>query len=80
MLHNLRDVFLKLYPDKCKFFAHEVTFLGHKCTIKGVLPDESKYEVIQNYPTPKNGDKAKRLAFCNYYRRFIPNFATTRNA
>ena len=55
---------------------HEVTFVGHKCTDKGILPDDSKFSVIENYPTPTNGDKAKRfIAFCNYYRRFIPNFA-----
>ena len=83
MLQNLKDVFtlcrqhnLKLHPDKCSFFRHEVTFLGHKCTDKGILPDDSKFSVIENYPTPTNGDEAKRfIAFCNYYRRFIPNFA-----
>jgi len=59
MLKNLSDVFekcrkynLKLHPEKCKFFMHEVTFLGHKCTDKGILPDDKKYDVIQNYPVP----------------------------
>lgn len=83
MLRNLRDVFntcrkynLKLHPEKCSFFCNEVTFLGHKCTDKGILPDDNKFTAIKNYPTPKNGDEAKRfIAFCNYYRRFIPNFA-----
>ena len=84
MTKNLKDVFemcrkhnLKLHPDKCNFFNHEVTFLGHKCTSNGILPDDSKYDIIKKYPTPKNGEEAKRfIAFCNYYRRFIPNFAT----
>lgn len=83
MLKNLRNVFetrrkynLKLHPDKCYFFYSEVTFLVHKCTDKGVFPDDGKFSVILNYPTPKNGDEAKRfVTFCNYYRRFIPNFA-----
>ena len=83
MLKNLRDVFelcrkhnLKLHPDKCSFFMHEVTYLGHKCTSKGILPDDSKYSAIKNYPTPTNAEEAKRfVAFCNYYRRFIKNFA-----
>jgi len=52
---------------------HEVTFLGHKCTDKGILPDDKKYN---NYPVPHNADSARRfIAFCNYYRRFIKNFA-----
>ena len=84
MLKNLKDVFsicrkynLKLHPDKCSFFSHEVTYLGHKCTDKGILPDDSKFETIKNYPTPKDSDAVRRfVAFCNYYRRFIPNFAS----
>ena len=83
MLSNLKAVFdicrktnLKLHPDKCSFFNSEVTFLGHKCTNKGILPDDSKFEKIKNYPKPTNADEAKRfIAFVNYYRRFIPNFA-----
>lgn len=71
-----RDVNLKLNPDKCEFFRSEVTYLGHKCTEQGISPDESKFEIIQNYPRPTDADSARRfVAFCNYYRRFIPNFA-----
>ena len=55
---------------------NEVTYLGHKCTDKGILPDDSKYSAIKNYPTPTDADSAKRfVAFCNYYRRFIKNFS-----
>ena len=79
MLSNLTNVFelcrkhdLKLDPEKCSFFMNEVTYLGHKCTDKGILPDDSKYSAIKNYPTPTDADSAKRfVAFCNYYRRFI---------
>ena len=54
----------------------EVTYLGHKCTDKGILPDDSKYSVIEKYPTHTGADGARRfLAFCNYYRRFIKNFS-----
>ena len=83
MVANLKDVFetcrktnLKLHPEKCNFFSSEVTFLGHKCTDKGILPDDSKYDKILSYPKPTNADEAKRfVAFVNYYRRFIPNFS-----
>lgn len=82
-LQNLEKVFeacrkynLKLNPVKCRFFNRECTFLGHKITSEGILPDDSKYEVINNYPVPKNADEVKRfVAFTNYYRRFIPRFA-----
>ena len=72
MLSNLTNVFelcrehdLKLHPEKCSFFMNEVTYLGHKCTDKGILPDDSKYSAIKNYPTPTDADSAKRfVAFC----------------
>lgn len=83
-LSNLKKVFqtcrkynLKLNPEKCNFFRKEVTFLGHKITDKGILPDDSKHDAINKYPLPKSADEVKRfVAFCNYYRRFIPNFAS----
>jgi len=55
---------------------HEVTFLGHKCTDQEILPDDKKYDVINNYPVPHDADNARRfIAFCNYYTRFNQNFA-----
>lgn len=82
-LENLKLVFetcrkfnLKLNPDKSKFFKTEVTFLGHKCTRDGLLPDNNKIKAVKNYPIPKDKDEIKRfVAFVNYYRRFVPNFA-----
>lgn len=82
-LKNLKLVFdvcrkmnLKLNPQKCEFAKTSVTFLGHKCTDKGILPDDSKTEVVKNYPIPFDKDSTRRfVAFANYYRRFISNFA-----
>lgn len=71
-----RDVNLKLNPNKCEFFKHEVYFLGHKCTQNGLLPDEKKTSAMLNYERPRDKDAVKRfVAFANYYRRFIKNFA-----
>ena len=68
---------LKLNPEKCNFFKAEVTFLGHICSEKGIQPDASKFESIKNYPRPHDGDATRRfVALANYYRKFIPNFAT----
>lgn len=82
-LQNLENVFkklqhfnLKLNLDKCNFFCADVTFLGHHVSRHGILPDKSKHETIINYPTPNNVDDVRRfVAFCNYYRRFIPYFS-----
>lgn len=67
----------KLNPDKCKFFRPEVTYLGHRCTDKGLLPGNIKLATICEYPVPHDKDATKRfVAFANFYRRFIQNFAT----
>lgn len=80
-LSNVFDIFrkfnLNINPYKCNFFRPEVVFLGHKCTSKGLLPDDSKIRTIKDYPIPKDKDAVKRfVAFANYYRRFIRNFAS----
>lgn len=82
-LKNLQSIFeicrkknLKLNPLKCKFFRSEVTYLGHKCTADGILPDPEKLQCVMDYPVPRDKDEVKRfVAFANYYRRFIKNFA-----
>lgn len=86
-LANLKDIFencrkynLLLNPKKCNFFRNEVTYLGHKCSEKGVSVDDSKIDAVKNYPAPKNADETKRfVAFANYYRKFIKNFAILTN-
>lgn len=76
IFERLRHYNLKLNISKCKFLRTEVTYLGHKITDKGILPDDSKYEAIRSYPVPKSADDVRRfVAFCNYYRKFVENFA-----
>ncbi|CAG4993640.1 unnamed protein product [Colias eurytheme] len=73
---RLRKVNMKLNPLKCNFLKKDLLYLGHIVTPEGIRPDPEKIKVMQNYPTPKNADEVKRfVAFANYYRKFIPNFA-----
>lgn len=82
-LKNLLSVFqicrkfcLKLNPNKCHFFKPEVTYIGHRCTDKGIFPDNSKIDALKNYPIPSDKESVRRfVAFANFYRKFIPNFA-----
>lgn len=76
VLQRLRKYNLKLNASKCQFLKSEVVYLGHLITDKGIRTDPTKNETIRNYPIPKNADEVRRfVAFCNYYRRFIPDFA-----
>lgn len=76
VFQKLRNYNLKLNPAKCRFFCADVTYLGHHISAQGIQPDKSKYSSISNYPQPQNVDDVRRfVAFCNYYRRFVPYFS-----
>lgn len=76
IFERLRKVNLKLNASKCVFLKKDMLYLGHVISDKGVLPDPEKINVIQNYPVPQTVDEVKRfVAFANYYRKFIKNFA-----
>lgn len=67
---------IKLNPQKCKFLQKEVKYLGHKCSINGVQPDERLVEAIQEFPVPNTIKKLQSfLGLANYYRQFVKNFA-----
>lgn len=76
IFERLRKVKLKLNPQKCNFLQKELLYLGHVVSSDGVIPDPEKIEVVKRYPIPTKTDDVKRfVAFVNYYRKFIPNFA-----
>lgn len=76
VFERLRKVNLKLNPQKCNFLKKDLLYLGHVVSGDGVLPDPDKIKVVQNYPCPTNVDESRRfVAFVNFYRKFIPNFA-----
>lgn len=73
---RLREVNFKLNPNKCEFLKKEILYLGHIVSSEGIKPDPAKIEALQKYPAPQNLDETRRfVAFSNYYRKFIPNFA-----
>lgn len=77
VFERLRKVNLKLNPIKCQFLKKEILYLGHLVSADGVSPDPDKTKVLENFPIPKNVDEVRRfVAFCNYYRKFVPSFAT----
>lgn len=76
VFNRLRTVNLKLNPAKCDFLKKEILYLGHVISGNGIMPDPAKIATVKNYPVPITTDEVKRyVAFTNYYRKFIPNFA-----
>lgn len=76
IFNRLRKVQLKLNPSKCNFLRKEILYLGHVISSEGVLPDPEKLNAVQNFPVPTDSQATKRfVAFANYYRTFVKNFA-----
>lgn len=76
VFQRLKKYNLKLNASKCVFLKSEVVYLGHLITKDGIKTDPAKHKAIRDYPIPTNADEVKCfVAFCNYYRRFIANFA-----
>ena len=76
VLQRIRWARLKLSPEKCILFQHEVTYLGYIVNENGVKVDARKLEAVAEWPIPRNVTEVKRfLGLASYYRRFIANFA-----
>ena len=58
VFERLRHADLKLGAEKCAFSAKEVSYLGHRITEKGLLPDSALLEAIREIPPPKSPPKS----------------------
>ena len=62
---------------KCTFAAKEVSYLSHRVTSEGLLPDPTLLKVIREIGTPKNATEVcSFLGLAGYYRWYVKNFAT----
>ena len=73
---HLRHAKLKLGADKCTFAAREVSYLGHRVTEEGLLPDPALLATIREISPPQNATEVRSfLGLAGYYRRYVKNFA-----
>ena len=76
MFERLRHAKLKLGASKCTFAAKEVSYLGHRVTEEGLLPDPSLLAAIRDIPPPKTATEVRSfLGLACYYRRYVKGFA-----
>ena len=76
VLDKIEKAGLKINPGKCHFLKEEIKFLGHIVNRKGVKTDPAKTEAIQLFERPKCVKNLRSfLGICNYYRRFIKEYA-----
>ncbi|NJR75967.1 MAG: hypothetical protein HC773_24895 [Scytonema sp. CRU_2_7] len=76
VLKRIKEAGLKLSPEKCTFLKQEVRYLGHIVTKDGIATDPDKIASIKSWELPNCKKELQTfLGFCNYYRRFINNYA-----
>ena len=76
VLDLLREHHLFCKLEKCHFGVASISFLGYIISGAGISMDPKKVSAIQDWPTPTNLKTIQEfLGFCNFYRRFIPNFS-----
>lgn len=62
VLQRLRELVLKIQPDKCEFLKPKLEYLGHIVTAEGVKPNPKKIEEVKNFRQPKNTTEVKSLS------------------
>ena len=76
VFERLRHAKLKLGAAKCTFAAKEVSYLGHRVTEEGLLPDPTLLAAIRDIPPPKTATEVRSfLGLAGYYRRYVKGFA-----
>ena len=67
---------MTLNVEKCKFKETELIYVGHRLTVNGIEPDESKSKSILEMPKPEDKKDVQRvLGLINYVGKFIPNLS-----
>ena len=76
VLKRLREHKLYVKPGKCRFKVQRVEFLGVIVTPGTIEMDPGKLDAIKEWPVPtKVKEMQSFLGFCNFYRRFIPQYS-----
>ena len=63
---------MHLNPDKVKIDCHEVPFFGNVLSKEGLSPDNTKVQLIKDWPVPTNHKELHSfLGMVNYLSRFL---------
>ena len=78
LFQTLKTFGLVLNTGKCVFGVRQLEFLGHLVSEKGIKPLPGKVEAVRQFERPQSVKSLQRfLGMVNFYRRFLPNIAST---
>ncbi len=76
LLWRLRQVGLRISPNKVNFMQSSVKYLGFIFDKEGVRADPRKMEALVKLPVPKNVKGVRQIMGCfNYYKRFVKDYS-----
>ena len=77
LLSKLQRANLTAKPSKCVFGAKSVEFLGHNVGFDWIMPNDDNLEKVAGAKRPTTKKEVRSFfGLLNYYRDFIPSFAT----
>jgi transposase InsO family protein len=75
VLKKLKEAGYYAHPDKCEFFRHEVSYLGHIVSEKGVAVQQYKVKAVVEWKEPKTKKEVRAfLGLTGYYRKYIEKY------
>ncbi|WPJ59666.1 hypothetical protein SMAC4_13198 [Sordaria macrospora] len=81
VMKRLSENHLAVAPQKCKWRAQKVEFLGYIISPEGIGMADDKVRTILAWELPKTLKESQSfLGFANFYRRFIKGFSTLAQA
>jgi hypothetical protein len=76
ILETLHEARLYINKKKTDLFSHEINFLGHIISQRGIEADPSKVDKILDWPIPKNVKQVQQfLGLVRYLNAFLPRLA-----
>ena len=67
---------IKIKPEKCAWFQHQVEFLGHNISETGITKHPKYIDKVKNFPRPENIKELRQfMGLVNWQRKFIERCA-----
>jgi hypothetical protein len=76
VLQALADAQLYCNPQKTFLYCHEINFLGHTISARGIEADTSKTDRITDWPVPRSATQVRQfLGLVRYISAFLPRIS-----